>query len=204
MGKVKFIGGSTITDFKPQVASIEWWKKNQDKWDKDGDLGAMVNNTDPLFTRVERINKLPYYLKMRMSILTKNCSRSPYFKTPKDLYLSALHLELQLCEMVAELDKEYPANDINVRTEIPHEAILQKILKSNFCYSEFTIEVAELAIRHYLRCLACDSLTKPGLEYSKLLQVESMPLLRVIDRNLIRSYLISNQNDYIKDIPQPA
>ena len=203
MAKVKFIGGAAISDFKPQVASIEWWKKNKDKWDKNGDLGAMVNNTEPLFVRVERINKLPYYLKIRMSILTKNCERSSYFREPYELCFSALHLELQLCEIVADLEKEYPANDASERPEIPHEVILQKILKSDFCYSELTIEVAEMSIRQYLRCLAIDSLRKPSLEYSELLSVESMPLLRVIDRNLIRSYLISNPYDYIKDIPQP-
>ena len=200
MGKVKFIGGATISDFKPQVASIEWWNKHKDRWDKDGDLGEMVNNTEPLFVRLERINRLPYYLKVRMEILTKNCARSPYFKTLENAHLSALHLELQLCEMVAELDKEYPANDFNKRPEIPHDAIMQKILRSDFCHSEFTIEVAEMVIHCYLSCLASDSLRKPGLEYAKCLHVESMPLLRVIDRNLIRSYIIANRNGYIKDI----
>ena len=200
MGKFKFIGGGNVVDFAPQVVTVEWWQKNKDRWDKEGDLGEMVNNVEPLLARVERINRLPYYLKIRMSILAKNCDRSPYFRTPKDLYLSALHLELQLCEMVADLDKEYPANDMNKRPEIPHDVILQKILKSDFCYSELTIEVAEMAIRHYLQCLACDSLRKPGLEYSMLMKVESMPLLRVIDRNLIRSYLISDPAIYLKDI----
>jgi len=200
MAKIKFIGGSKVTNFTPQVAPIEWWNKNKDRWDKNGDLGAMVNNTEPLFVRVERINRLPYYLKIRMEILTKNCGRSPYFKYPQDLHLSALHLELQICEIVAELDKEYPSNDASQRPEIPHEVILQKILRSDFCYSELTIEVAEMAIRHYLHCLACDALTKPELLYSKLLRLESMTLLRVIDSVLIRSYQISTQHEYIKDI----
>lgn len=206
MAKFKYIGGTKIEDFTPQVVTVEWWKQHNDKWDKDGDLGEMVKNTEPLYVRVERINRLPYYLKIRMAILAKNCDRSPYFRTQDEsntLHLSALHLELQLSEIVAELDKEYPANYVNERPEIPHDVILQKILKSNFSYSEFTVEVAEMIINRYLDCLACDSLRKPGLEYSKLMRLESMPLLRVIDRNLIRSYIIANPADYLKDLTPP-
>ncbi len=192
MGKVKYLDGGTISDFEPMVASLEWWEQNGEKWSKSNELGNTIKNTEPLQTRVERIDKLPYYLKVRMEILAKYCTRTAYNQ-------SALHLELQLCEIVAGLDKEYPANDINKRPEIPSEAILPKILKSDFVYSEFMIETAEMIIRRYLYYLACDSLSKPALDYAKCLKMESMPMLRQISDSLIRSYKICYHKGYIRD-----
>ncbi|MBQ8437044.1 MAG: hypothetical protein IJX20_05285 [Alphaproteobacteria bacterium] len=192
MGKVKYLDGGTISDFEPMVAPIEWWEQNGEKWSKSSELGNTVKNTEPLQTRVERIDKLPYYLKVRMEIFAKYCIRTAYNQ-------SALHLELQLCEIVADLDKEYPANDINERPEIPGEVIVQKILKSDFSCSEFMVASAEMIIRRYLYYLACDSLSKPALDYAKCLNMESMPMLRKISNSLIRSYKVCYRAGYIKD-----